>query len=44
MPTFDFTHKTAVVTGAAGGIGQAVAEKLAEKGAHLALIDRNADG
>lgn len=44
MANFNFTHKTAVVTGAAGGIGQAVAEKLAEKGANLALIDRNAGG
>ena len=44
MSQFTFTHKTAVVTGGAGGIGQAVAAKLAEKGAHLALIDRNADG
>mgnify|MGYP003613241113 CR=1 FL=1 len=36
MANFNFSHKTAVVTGAAGGIGQAVAEKLAEKGANLA--------
>lgn len=35
---------TAVVTGAAGGIGQAVAMLLADKGSDLALIDRNEEG
>jgi 2,3-dihydro-2,3-dihydroxybenzoate dehydrogenase len=33
----------AVVTGAAGGIGVAVAEALAARGARLALLDRDAD-
>jgi short-subunit dehydrogenase len=35
----DFTDKVAVVTGAASGIGRAVALLLAEKGCHLALVD-----
>ena len=36
--------KTAVVTGAAGGIGFAVAERLVEEGAQCALCDRDAEG
>jgi NAD(P)-dependent dehydrogenase (short-subunit alcohol dehydrogenase family) len=39
-----FTNKVVVVTGAAGNLGQAVAQKFAEAGAHLALLDLNADG
>jgi NAD(P)-dependent dehydrogenase (short-subunit alcohol dehydrogenase family) len=33
------TNRTAVVTGAAGGIGRAIALSLAKRGAHLALAD-----
>jgi NAD(P)-dependent dehydrogenase (short-subunit alcohol dehydrogenase family) len=36
--------KTAVVTGAAGGIGRAIAISLAKRGCHLALADVNETG
>jgi 3-oxoacyl-[acyl-carrier protein] reductase len=39
-----FTDQTAIVTGAAGGIGAATARRLAEEGAHVALADRDEDG
>ena len=39
-----FEDKTIVVTGAAGGIGRAIAELLAPQGARLLLIDPNAEG
>lgn len=32
-----------ILTGAAGGIGQELARRLAARGAHLALVDRNAE-
>lgn len=38
----DFGGKTVVVTGAATGIGKAVAEAFAAKGARVALLDRDA--
>ena len=40
----DMTGKAALVTGAASGLGRAAAIKLAEAGAHLCLVDRNAAG
>jgi gluconate 5-dehydrogenase len=39
---FSVRGKVAFVTGAAQGLGRAMAEALAENGAHLALLDRDA--
>lgn len=36
----EFAGKTALITGAAGGIGQALARTFAQKGASLALLDK----
>ncbi len=41
---FDFSGKTALITGGASGIGKATAEKLAQQGARIALIDQNPEG
>ncbi len=41
---FPLRGGVAVVTGAAGGIGRAVALALAGRGCHLALVDRDAAG
>lgn len=44
MVRFDFTGKVAIVTGSAGGIGQAYAEALASAGASVVVADIDATG
>lgn len=41
---FDLTGQTAVVTGAATGIGEAIARRLSQAGATVAIADLNAEG
>ena len=43
-PFFDLTDRVAVVSGAAQGLGRAMAYALADAGADLLLLDRNAAG
>ena len=40
----DFTGRTAAITGAASGIGRALATQLAASGCHLALADIDTQG
>lgn len=44
MTSFDLTGRTAFVTGASRGIGQAIAVEFARAGADLALVARSRDG
>lgn len=39
----DFNNKVAVITGAGGGVGGALARQLAGRGCHLALVDISED-
>src|SRR4051812_41783334 len=41
---FDLTGKVALISGAAQGMGRAMAQALAEAGAHTLLVDRNEVG
>ncbi|MEU5567477.1 SDR family NAD(P)-dependent oxidoreductase [Micromonospora musae] len=43
MRSFDFAAGTAVLTGAASGIGAELAHGLARRGSHLVLLDRDAE-
>jgi NAD(P)-dependent dehydrogenase (short-subunit alcohol dehydrogenase family) len=42
-PTYDFTDRVALVTGAASGMGLSTAQAFAEAGAAVVLVDINAD-
>lgn len=44
LDQFDITGRSALVTGAASGIGLAYAEVLAEAGAKVTLTDIDAEG
>jgi NAD(P)-dependent dehydrogenase (short-subunit alcohol dehydrogenase family) len=41
---FSLKGKTALITGAAAGIGEAIATRFAEAGANLIMVDKNEDG
>jgi NAD(P)-dependent dehydrogenase (short-subunit alcohol dehydrogenase family) len=43
-PPKELAGQVAVVTGGASGIGRAVAQRLAEAGAHVVIADRHGDG
>ncbi len=44
MISLDLSRRVAIVTGAAGGLGNAMASALLQRGAHVALVDLSSDG
>jgi 3-oxoacyl-[acyl-carrier protein] reductase len=43
MPFFDLSGQTAIVTGGAAGIGEAISRRLAAAGARVVIADRDSD-
>src|SRR6185295_12832853 len=44
MPPFQLSNKIAVITGAASGIGQSIAQAFAAAGATVCILDRDEPG
>ena len=43
MTLFDLSGKTAIITGASRGIGEAIARRFAQHGANVVVSSRKAD-
>ena len=44
MMTLDFSEQTILITGGAGGIGQAIAKRVVDSGGRVVLLDVDAEG